>query len=607
MDELFMYFMKSSGVLLLFLSLYFLWLRKDTFFHGNRFFLLSGMLISLILPFLVITQYIEIPFTEEAATSNAFMFTETGTEVVKDVNFISWIDLILYTYAAGVMFFLAKFLIELASLCKLLWTSKITKRDGQFIYIETTTSFTPFSFFNYIVYNPDLYTEAELDAIITHEQAHSRQLHSIDVFISKLYCIFMWFNPLAWVHQKFISQNLEFLADSAAIKKTPSKKEYQLTLLKVSGNAYCPALTNNFYNSLIKKRIVMLQKNQSTHLNKWKQLLILPLLVAFVMLFNTEVIAKTTKVDPTPTVENTLVKDMYGDIMVTVDKNTTVKELKALQKMFKSFDITMSFDVKKFNSKKEIVALELELKEKAGSKASAVFESNDDKPIPTINLGRKNGMLIVSSGKHVKHVANTFTYEIHEDAEDNDEKKVKYKYVGKAKYKNKKDGTTKTWIQKDDVKTINIKKVDGKEVIIVNGKEVSPDEIKTIDIQKKDGKEVIIINGKELSPDEIHEEEIEIKSGSGSNYIFVGSDKDTETEDVEVRVNDGKESKIVIRNGGSDKDPLYVVDGKVVKKDKIVDLDPNKIESVSVLKGDSATKKYGDKGKDGVVEIITKK
>ena len=43
------------------------------------------------------------------------------------------------------------------------------------------------------------------------------------------------------------------------------------------------------------------------------------------MLFNTEVIAKTTKVDPTPTVENALVKDMYGDIMVTVDKNTTVR------------------------------------------------------------------------------------------------------------------------------------------------------------------------------------------------------------------------------------------------------------------------------------------
>ena len=36
-------------------------------------------------------------------------------------------------------------------------------------------------------------------------------------------------------------------------------------------------------------------------------------------------------------------------------------------------------------------------------------------------------------------------------------------------------------------------------------------------------------------------------------------------------------------------------------------LDPNKIESVTVLKGDSAIEKYGDKGKNGVVIIKTKK
>jgi len=235
MDELFLYFVKSSGVLLLFFSLYFLWLRKDTFFHGNRFFLLAGMITSLVLPLLVITRYIEIPFVEKS-TVDAFVYTETTNEVTTVL--FSWIDVLLYIYVAGVLFFLVKFLIELASLCKLLWTSSITKRDQQFIYIETSTSFTPFSFFNYIVYNPALYSELELEAILTHEQAHSRQLHSIDVFISKLYCIFMWFNPLAWLHQKYISQNLEFLADSAAIKQTPSKKEYQLTLLKVSGNSY---------------------------------------------------------------------------------------------------------------------------------------------------------------------------------------------------------------------------------------------------------------------------------------------------------------------------------------------------------------------------------
>lgn len=575
-----MYFVKSSGVLLLFLSLYFLWLRKDTFFHGNRFFLLAGMITSLVLPLLVITKYVEVPFIEEATSSNMFVFTETNTNVVAPL--FSWVDILLYTYVTGVLFFLAKFLIELASLCRLLLTSTVARRDGKFIYIETTTSFTPFSFFNYIVYNPELYTESELEAILTHEQAHSRQLHSIDVFISKLYCIFMWFNPLAWLHQKYISQNLEFLADSAAIKQTPSKKEYQLTLLKVSGNAYCPALTNNFYNSLIKKRIVMLQKNQSAHLNKWKQVLILPLLIGFVMLFNTEVVAKEVNVTPTPTVENTLVKEMYGDVLITINKNTTAKELKAIQKMFKSFDITLSYDIKKFNSKNEITAINLELKDKAGAKASATFESKEDKPIPTVKLGKKNGMLIVTSSK-AKHYLTTTGYEIHTDEDhdgqdSHDGKNSKRKYVITSKHSGKKDGTSNTWIQ-DDAKTINIKKVDGKEVIIVNGKE--------------------------LSPDEIIEEKIEIKHEGGNHFIYMGS-KDTNDEDTEIEIIEEQDSKLVFRNS-SNKKPLFVIDGKIVDQKKMDKLNPNKIESVTVLKGDSAIEKYGDKGKNGVVIIKTKK
>lgn len=39
----------------------------------------------------------------------------------------------------------------------------------------------------------------------------------------------------------------------------------------------------------------------------------------------------------------------------------------------------------------------------------------------------------------------------------------------------------------------------------------------------------------------------------------------------------------------------------------IQDLNPNKIESVRVIKDEAALEKYSEKGKDGVIEIITKK
>lgn len=52
--------------------------------------------------------------------------------------------------------------------------------------------------------------------------------------------------------------------------------------------------------------------------------------------------------------------------------------------------------------------------------------------------------------------------------------------------------------------------------------------------------------------------------------------------------------------------PLIVVNGVISEAAKMDDFDPNKIESVNVLKGAKATKKYGKKGEKGVVEIILK-
>ncbi len=54
--------------------------------------------------------------------------------------------------------------------------------------------------------------------------------------------------------------------------------------------------------------------------------------------------------------------------------------------------------------------------------------------------------------------------------------------------------------------------------------------------------------------------------------------------------------------------PLIVMDGKIMDKGKnLNEIDPDSIESINVLKGKSAEEKYGDKGANGVIEIVTKK
>jgi len=94
-----------------------------------------------------------------------------------------------------------------------------------------------------------------------------------------------------WLYKKAMLQNLEFIADSEALKNISDKKSYQITLLKVTTHENCVAITNPFYQSLIKKRIVMLNKNQSKKVNSWKYALIIPILIGFLFYFQVNVVA----------------------------------------------------------------------------------------------------------------------------------------------------------------------------------------------------------------------------------------------------------------------------------------------------------------------------
>jgi serine protease Do len=76
---------------------------------------------------------------------------------------------------------------------------------------------------------------------------------------------------------------------------------------------------------------------------------------------------------------------------------------------------------------------------------------------------------------------------------------------------------------------------------------------------------------------------------------------------MSTTVNAQKEVIVINKTTKSSTDnPLIVVDGKIETAAKMDDYDPNNIESVNVLKGESATKKYGKKGEKGVVEITLK-
>ena len=214
--------------------------------------------------------------------SSSFSATETATEPAFTIN---WWYVAGSLYLAGMLFMGIRLVWQLRSLFKLFNTYPSLKQNG-FTYVQVDKKISPFSFFRYIVYNPELHDPEEMEMILKHEEVHASQFHSFDVLLANLLVIIQWGNPLAWFYTKRIEENLEYIADSETAQQVPSKKAYQLALVKASSPSMLPALTNSFYQSFIKKRIVMLNKSTSKSKNVWKLSIILPLLALFLWGFN---------------------------------------------------------------------------------------------------------------------------------------------------------------------------------------------------------------------------------------------------------------------------------------------------------------------------------
>ncbi|MBW2936539.1 hypothetical protein KXJ69_00380 [Aureisphaera sp. CAU 1614] len=300
--ELITYIIKSGGVLVLFYAVYFLWLQKDTLFRAKRQFLLYGLATAIILPLVEFTKTVIVEVPEMTHALNTGISTLSQTPQQAEPIAINLWDLFLIVYSVGVAFMGYRFIKELYALLSILISGKAEKMDGVF-HIKTAQKHAPFSFFNYIVYNPLLHTNEELQMIIKHEKVHANQWHSADILLANLVLIFQWINPFAWLFKNSIEENLEFIADNETVQQISSKKAYQLALVKASSSYTVPALTNNFYQSFIKKRIIMLNKSNSRKVNVLKIGIILPLLALFLWSFNVKEIVtyKTIPMAEKPT------------------------------------------------------------------------------------------------------------------------------------------------------------------------------------------------------------------------------------------------------------------------------------------------------------------
>ncbi|SDG90477.1 M56 family metallopeptidase [Winogradskyella thalassocola] len=317
----------------LFLLIYDLFLKRETFFNYNRAYLIITSVLALVLPFLKFPQ-LKTMATKDMVIHLPEVFIGTKAPTVYDIQTAELAGIILEQPQTPIWQIIAvtgiaiASLIFLAKITKLYWLKhKNPKRwKGNVLIVKLIKSSAAFSFFNTIFLGEHI-SESEKPTIYKHELVHIEEYHTVDLLFFEMLRVVFWFNPLVYIYQNRIKELHEYIADAKAVKQS-GKAEYYTTLLNQVLDVNQVSFTNTFFNkSLIKKRIAMLQKSKSKQLHLLKYALLIPMVFGMLIYTSTEVRAQQ-KIDSQETLVDQELTDAelikkYYDKIVTMKKNGT--------------------------------------------------------------------------------------------------------------------------------------------------------------------------------------------------------------------------------------------------------------------------------------------
>jgi hypothetical protein len=500
MESFALYMFKSALWLSGFALIYGLFLRNERFFILKRYYLLAGLLTSIIFPFISVNYTIEIP---APSFHVPLEYAEIPVLEPVPVNQINYMHLLLLVYCSGVIFLIFNMITQLSPIYRIIKKSDVERKaSAKLIFTDKFAS--PFSFFNYIFLKPSLKGK-EREMIMNHELVHVAQKHWIDLLFSGLVRLMQWFNPVAWVYATFIRQNNEYLADNMALKQASDPAIYKATLLNQLFGSPVISLSNYFSYSLNKKRFEMMKKTIRSPYRKIRVLFILPVFALLLHAFAEETYVYSSQHD--------------GPANGTVAREISDNKIKGVV-----------YDSKGNAIPGAIVII-------TGTTSGTVTDRNGNFILDGV---AGDGSLTVAS-----------------------------------------EGFRSRTIKVDNNTEFTI-------ALIGEDEEILPPP----------------------PPPPSALENSEIKPPPPPAHIVPGSAAGKPTAPL---------SSVSVRNSLSDSptglgrteiitgnSPLYIIDGIISENLEHTYIDPHSIESVSVLKGESAIKAYGDKGKDGVIIIKTK-
>ncbi len=611
MGAFFVYIVKSSACLILFYLFYRLLLSKDTFHRFNRIGLLGLVLLSIVIPFFRIT--VEEPIVMQPAVLDLetllMMAPLMGKKAtVHTIPF--WIQGLLWIYIAGVAFFFCQFAYSCVHTIRMIRRGTVSRLENGICLVVTSEAITPFSWMRYILVSQKDMDESGQE-ILTHELAHIRLYHSFDLLISEICILLHWFNPAAWLLKQELQNIHEFEADENVLTHGIDAKKYQLLLIKKAvGSQRFTSMANSLNHSSLKKRITMMLKRKSNPWARLKYLCVLPLAALAVVSFaRPEIVRELDKISSVkfseivPIKEIAAVKNVEKPVVpdsVIVSPSVvlnTEKMMRVDSVLISLGDMSLELGDLKLDYDLQLDQLEhLDLSELSmpdfdfSQFQLADLQLNLDSLATQFNFSSD----ITLNFDNLK-AFNLDTAQM---------RKIREEYRAAMKLNQEEWRKQQTelreqqaeWRKKNQAELQQLREK-------MKGQKLTEEQLLVLrEEAKRIQQQVAMAN--------INEEKVaEIQKSA--EKVMKEQEKVIVKQQIELEKAMALQQKEMKELGPQSNvipiPPLYVIDGKESTGEELKDLDPARIESISVLKNASAVEEYGEKGKNGVILITTKK
>jgi hypothetical protein len=571
MIPLFQYLLKVILVSGILTGYYWVSLRNKRFHHYNRVYLVGALLLSWGLPLLNLQWFYLAP--EPASPIHQVARLIYFSPNTLNASTMSWDELVgvALIVVAGIL--VIAFLRGIAQLFLIKSKGRVTPMD-RFDFIETSVEDAPFSFFRNLFWKKECALNDENgQRMLHHEITHIEQYHSFDKVLATLSTCLAWMNPFFWLIRKELEVVHEFIADEAAITNNDASQLAEMLLAA----QFSPTLFSNgqsFFYSSIKRRILMLTASKKTSYSYARRLLVLPITLGALALLSFTIRNKQSETKQFLSITGTS-PAIFLDTIPAQFRDLTTGKLKGNYQIEIQDDTAIFKDPK---SKKNLFKVPLnQLGAMAGNSSANKSENADTKKRAYFFSGDS---VTIIRGKLI-----------------NNQKAPRIVVNGRELS----SSNELQLIPSSDIKTIDIR---GGEVNIKV--DSSTGDNKNLQLKKVADKSTVTIEGIEienLSIEKIKEAHERLKDGkTDSEYLIaIGEKKDGDGKVVYA---------YSLKAAGKNelpKDILYIIDGQESDAAAMKKLGPSSIKSINVLKGNSANNKYGEKGKNGVIEIITKK